>query len=247
MDNTDGTVFGIRTIMEAIATNVPLQKVYLQRGIKNPLFQKLENLIRENGISSSYVPIEKMERLSKGNHQGAIATISPVAFEAFEPLIERILQNKENPLFLLLDQITDVRNFGAILRTAECTGVDAVIIPNQGSAPLNPDAIKTSAGAAFMIPISKTNHLLDAIYYLQSVGVEVLAATEKTDELIYDLDLTKPLALIMGAEDRGIAPAILKTANYKAKLPLLGEIGSLNVSVACGAVLYEIVRQRIPK
>lgn len=245
MDTNEGTIFGLRAIMEAIAATVPIQKVYLQRGLKNPLYLQLEHLVRQKGISSTYVPVEKLDRLAKGNHQGAVASISPIAFEAFEPLIEGILKSKEHPLFLLLDHITDVRNFGAILRTAECCGVDAVIIPNQGAAPINSDTIKTSAGAAFKIPITRTHHLLDAIYHLQSAGVKIMAATEKTEELIYNVDLTTPLALIMGAEDKGIAPAILKTVDYKAKLPLLGTIDSLNVSVACGAFLYEIVRQRI--
>ncbi|NNC70203.1 MAG: 23S rRNA (guanosine(2251)-2'-O)-methyltransferase RlmB, partial [Flavobacteriaceae bacterium] len=145
----------------------------------------------------------------------------------------------------LLDQITDVRNFGAILRTAECTGVDAVIIPSQGSAPLNADAIKTSAGAAFKIPICKVNHLLDAIYELQAEGIQIVTLTEKSDESIYDIDLTKPIALIMGSEHKGVSPAILKISDARVKLPLLGKIESLNVSVACGATLFEVVRQRM--
>jgi 23S rRNA (guanosine2251-2'-O)-methyltransferase len=224
---------------------MPVYKVYLQAGLRGSLFTELEKLIRNSGISVSYVPIEKLKKFTPQNHQGAVAQISPIAFHEFEPLAESIIAKETSPLFLLLDHITDVRNFGAILRTAECCGVHAVIVPGKGAAPLNQDTIKTSAGAAFRVPICRTDHLLDAIYYLSSSGVTMVAATEKTESSIYDLDLRGPLALIMGSEDRGIAPAILKTVEHKGKLPLLGAIGSLNVSVACGAMLYEIVRQRI--
>ena len=159
-------------------------------------------------------------------------------------MIDEVLAKEEKPLFLLLDHITDVRNFGAIIRTAECTGVHGIIVPDTGSAPINATTIKTSAGAAFKIPISKVNHIKDALFHLQASEINIVAATEKTNDSIYQVDLNKPMALIMGAEDRGINPSILKMADYKVKLPLLGSIESLNVSVACGAFLYEIVRQR---
>jgi 23S rRNA (guanosine2251-2'-O)-methyltransferase len=230
--------------MEAIEANVPVHKVFLQRGIKGALAQQLEHLVRSKGISSSYVPSEKLDRLTTLNHQGAVAQISQVAFKEFETLAAEIISTVKNPLFLLLDQITDVRNFGAILRTAECCGVHAIVVPKQGAAPLNQDAIKTSAGAAFRIPIARTDHLLDAIYYLKASGVQTIAATEKASESIYNLSLTNPTAIVLGSEERGISPAVLKHVDQKASLPLLGEIGSLNVSVACGAFLYEVVRQR---
>ena len=236
-------IFGIRTIIEAINAGQSLEKVYIQKGLSGHLFSELNTLIKQHNISTSYVPVEKLNHLSKNqNHQGVIAKISAVDFYSLEDIFTTI--NKDKPLFLLLDQITDVRNFGAILRTAECTGVDAIIIPNQGSAPLNADAIKTSAGAAFKIPISKVNHLLDAIYFLQAEGIQIVAITEKTEDTIYEVELNKPTALIMGSEHKGISPAILKIADAKAKLPLLGDIASLNVSVACGVALYETVRQR---
>lgn len=236
-------IFGIRAIIEAINAGQSLEKIYIQKGLSGPLFSELNTLIKKNNISTSHVPIEKLNHLSKHqNHQGVVAKISPIDFYNLETIFTTI--NKETPLFLLLDQITDVRNFGAILRTAECTGVDAIIIPNQGSAPLNADAIKTSAGAAFKIPICKVNHLLDAIYFLQAEGIQIVAITEKTDATIYTVDLNKPTALIMGSEHKGITSSILKIADAKAKLPLLGDIASLNVSVACGAALYEAVRQK---
>jgi len=237
-------IFGTRAIIEAIKAGQTLQKVYLLKGINNALIGELNTLIKKNAISSSYVPVEKLDRLSKfQNHQGAVAKISSIEFHDLEDLVLRT--KAKAPLYILLDQITDVRNFGAILRTAECAGVHGVIIPQQGSASLNADAIKTSAGAAFTIPICKVNHLLDAIYLLQAEGIKIVAITEKTDQSIYDMDLTQPTALVMGSEHKGITNSILKLADGKGKLPLLGDIASLNVSVACGVALYEAVRQRL--
>lgn len=238
-------IYGIRAIIEAIDAQKPINKLFLQKGLKGDLYKELEVKIRKSGLSVSYVPIEKLNRLSNNNHQGAIAQISPVAFHNFETLIEKILQEKKKPLLLLLDQVTDVRNFGAIIRTAECTGVDAIIVPKSGSAPITEDTIKTSAGAAFNIPISKVDHLKDVIFYLQASDIIVVGATEKTEKSIYEIDFNKPLAILMGSEEKGISPSILKVLNASAKLPLLGEIGSLNVSVACGVFLYEALRQRI--
>ena len=237
-------IFGIRPIIEAINAGKTLEKIYIQKGLSGHLFSELNSLIKKHTISSSYVPVEKLNYLSKNhNHQGVVAKLSEISYANLEEILKQ--NNNSKPLYLLLDQITDVRNFGAILRTAECTGVTAVIIQNQGSAQLNSDAIKTSAGAAFKIPICKVNHLLDAVYMLQAEGIQIMAITEKTNESIYQLDFTAPVAIVMGSEHKGISNAILKIADKKGKLPLLGEIESLNVSVACGAVLYEIVRQRI--
>jgi 23S rRNA (guanosine2251-2'-O)-methyltransferase len=160
-------------------------------------------------------------------------------------LIQNTLEKKQTPLFLLLDQISDVRNFGAIIRTAECTGVNGIIIQKDGSAPVNAETIKTSAGAAFKVPICKVDHIKDALFILQASDIKTVAATEKTEDSIFDIDFNQPIAIIMGSEHRGVNPSILKMVDYKAKLPLLGEIESLNVSVACGAFLYETVRQRM--
>lgn len=241
----ENQIYGLHAIIKAIEAKQAINKVYLQRGLKGDLFKELEFIIRKNRISSSYVPIEKLNKLSEHNHQGAVATISSISFYDFEPLLEDILAKKSTPLFLLLDQVSDVRNFGAIIRTAECCGVDAIIVPKSGSAPLNDDAIKTSAGAAFNIPITKVDHIKDALFYLQASDVKTIAATEKTEKSIYSLNFKESCAIIMGSEGRGINPSILKMVDYKAKLPLLGKIESLNVSVACGVFLYEAVRQRL--
>ncbi len=238
-------IYGVRAILEAIASNETIDKVFIQNGLKGDLIKELENTLRRNSISLVYVPVEKLNRLTKNNHQGAVAQISPIEFLSIEELVEQT-QNKKSPaLFLLLDQLSDVRNFGAIIRTAECTGVDGIIIQKKGAAPVTADTIKTSAGAAFKVPIAKVNHIKDAVFYLQASGIQIIAATEKTNNAIYDVSFTKPTGIVMGAEDKGISPSILKAADYKAKLPLLGEIQSLNVSVACAVFLYEAVRQRL--
>lgn len=238
-------IYGIRAVIEAINANEPIDKVFIQKGLKGDLSRELEALVRKNGISASYVPIEKLNRLTKNNHQGVVANISPITFHNFEELVEQVVADKKNPLFLLLDQLSDVRNFGAVIRTAECTGVDAIIIQKKGAAPVTADTIKTSAGAAFKVPIAKVDHLKDAVFYLQASGIKVTAATEKAEKTIYGVSFKEASAIIMGAEDTGISPSILKAADQLAKLPLLGEIGSLNVSVACGVFLYEVLRQRM--
>ena len=246
MENNQTLIFGIRAIIEAINANKDLEKVYLQKELKGDLIKELNFLIRKKNISSSFVPIEKLNNLSKNqNHQGAVAKISSIKFEELETIIEHVLEQDKIPLFLLLDQISDVRNLGAIIRTAECTGVDAIVIPTHGSAPINADAIKTSAGAAFKLPICKVDHILDAVYQLQAVDVQIVSITEKTNTSLYDIELAKPTAIVMGSEHKGISNAILKISNAKGKIPLLGTIESLNVSVASGVALYEVVRQKL--
>lgn len=245
-NNTQTTIFGLRAIIEAIESGSTINKVYLQKGLRGDIFYQLDRLIKTNRITTSMVPIEKLDRLSKNqNHQGAVAQISPIEFHDLEKLIEHVNAQDTTPFFLLLDQISDVRNFGAIIRTAECTGVHGIIIQQNGSAPVNAETIKTSAGAAFKVPICKVNHIKDALFLLQAEGIKTVAATEKTEDSLYDIDLNQPLAIIMGSEHRGINPSILKMVDYKAKLPLLGTIESLNVSVACGVLLYESLRQRL--
>ena len=238
-------IFGLRAVLEAIQTNKTIDKIYLQKGLSGHLYQELQQHISNQEYNVSYVPIEKLNRLAKGNHQGIVASISPIEFKSLEELVTTVSEKETAPLFLLLDQIDDVRNFGAIIRTAECCGVDGIIIQKKGGAPVTADTVKTSAGAIFKIPISKVDHIKDAIYYMQASGIKVIAATEKTDDLLYQKDFTQPVALVMGNEGKGINPSVLKIVDEKAKLPIMGSIGSLNVSVACGAFLYEVIRQRL--
>ena len=238
-------IFGIRAIIEAIESDASINKIYLQKGLRGNLYYELDKLIKSNKIATSTVPVEKLDRLSKNNnHQGAVAQISPIKFYDLEVLLETINKKEKTPLLLILDQLSDVRNFGAIIRTAECTGVDAIIIQKNGSAPVNAETIKTSAGAAFKIPICKVDHIKDAIFYLKASNIITIAATEKTNETIYDLSLNSPIAIIMGSEGKGVSKSVLNIVDQKAALPLLGDINSLNVSVACGALLYEVLRQR---
>ena len=238
-------IFGIRTVIEAINSGETISKVFLQKSLSGQLFSELNTLLAKHNISKSYVPVEKLNRLSKNNnHQGVVAEISPIEFADLDTLISESLDSEATPLFLILDGISDVRNFGAIIRTAECTGVNAIVISKQGSAPVNSETIKTSAGAAFKMPICKVDHIKDALFQFQAADIKTVAATEKTDNSVYDINFNQPTAIIMGSEDRGVNPSVLKMVDEKAKLPLLGEIESLNVSVACGAFLYEAVRQR---
>ena len=246
MEN-DTKIYGLRAVIEAINSNKTIDKVFIQKGLKGDLFKELETLLRKEGINVSYVPVEKLNRLTHNNHQGVVANMSPIEFHDLDNLVLQVIESGKTPLFLLLDQISDVRNFGAIIRTAECTGVDGIIIQKTGGAPINGDTIKTSAGAVFKIPICKVDHIKDALFHIQASGIKVIAATEKTNNTIYDVSFKEPCAIVMGSEGRGINPSVIKLADDKAKLPLLGEIESLNVSVACGAFLYEVVRQRLKK
>ena len=249
MENTNekkqSKIFGIHAVEEALKSGQNFDKVFFQTGLSSSLLKTLERKLKKLQVPISYVPIEKLDRLAKhGNHQGVVANISPIGFFEMEKILPEIMEKHENPLFLLLDEISDVRNLGAIIRTAECTGVNAIILPKQGGAAINDETVKTSAGAIFNLPICKVSHLKDALFFLQSYNVQLIAATEKTEQSIFEVDFKKPTAVIMGSEGKGVSASILKMVDRKAKLPLLGKISSLNVSVACGAFLYEAVRQR---
>ena len=237
-------IYGIRAVIEAVNAGKTIDRVFLQKGLQGALYKELLATLQGAEIATQYVPIEKLNRMSKKNHQGVIASLSPVEYQDFEELVIGVTESGKVPLFLVLDHLQDVRNFGAIVRTAECTGVSGIIIPKRGSVSVTADAVKTSAGAVFRVPICKVDNLIDAVYYLQGSGIRVVAATEKTNNLLYSEDFTSPLAIVMGAEDVGISGGVLKVVDSRVKLPMAGEIGSLNVSVACAVFLYEAVRQR---
>mgnify|MGYP000591733265 FL=1 len=237
-------LFGIYPVIEALKAKQTIDKAYVQKGLQSPKIDAIVADLEALNTTISYVPLEKMEKLCRSNHQGIILISSPIEFVALETMVEAVLESEKKPLFLILDQISDVRNFGAILRTAECTGVDGVIIQKKGGAPVSGDTVKTSAGAIFNIPICKVDHIKDAIYYIQGSGITTVAATEKTQDTIYNLELNEPMAIVMGSEGLGVSKSVLSIVDKKASLPLLGVINSLNVSVACGALLYEVVRQR---
>ncbi len=240
-------IFGIRAVIEAINAGKQVDKLFIQKGLSGELYSELKSLIKHYDVNHSYVPIEKINRFTRKNHQGVYAFISPVTFYSIEELLPQLYERGETPLLLVLDRITDVRNFGAIARTAECVGVHAIITPLQNTAPVNEDAIKTSAGALYNIPICKERNLKASLKYLQESGVKLISCTEKTDDLVYDADYTVPCAILMGSEEDGISNEFIKMSDSKAKLPMHGKIGSLNVSVATGAILYEATRQRLNK
>ena len=240
----ENLIFGLHPVLEAVKSNKPIDKLYIQKGIASSKIDAILNDLDQEAVSVNYVPIEKLDRLIRSNHQGIIASISPISFKSLEEVVENLLETKKDPVFIILDQVSDVRNFGAILRTAECTGVDAVIIQKKGGAPVSGDTVKASAGAIFNLAICKVDHIKDAIFYLQGSGIKTIAATEKTSQTIYDTDLTGPLAIIMGSEGKGVSKSVLSLVDQSASLPVLGKINSLNVSVACGVFLYEMIRQR---
>lgn len=238
-------VFGIRAVIEAIESGKEIESLMIQKGISGDLFRELRKLIDQYDIKYQYVPIEKLNRICKGNHQGVFAFISPISFHKVEDLIPFIFENGETPLLLVLDRITDVRNFGAIARTAECAGVHGIVVPMRESAAIHSDSIKTSAGALFRIPVCRVSNLKKTIEYMQESGLQVVACTEKNDDSIYTTDFSTPTAIVMGSEEDGISNDILRIVDRYAKIPLLGEIESLNVSVATGVILYEAYRQRM--
>lgn len=237
-------LFGTRAIIEAIKKGKTIDRILIKKGLRNELITELQELIKENEIGVQYVPIEKINRITRKNHQGVLAFISPIEFDNVETVIPGIYEEGKTPLLLVLDQITDVRNFGAIARSAECAGVQAIIIPEKGMARIGADAVKTSAGAIHNIPICKTNNLYHTVRFLKDSGIKIVAATEKGDKLYTNADMKSPLAIVMGSEDTGVSAQILKLADEQLKIPILGQIESLNVSVSAALMIYEAVRQR---
>ena len=244
MINKEDFVFGTRAVIEAIKTGKSVDKVLIKKGLKNDLVAELHELIRDNRIAFQYVPLEKINRITRKNHQGVLAFISPIEFYNIETVLPGIFESGEIPLLLILDQVTDVRNFGAIVRSAECAGVQAVIIPEKGTARIGADAVKTSAGAIHHLPVCKVKNLETTIKFLKNSGLSVVAASEKGNKLYTEADFSAPLGIIMGSEDTGISPGLLQLADEQLQIPIKGKIESLNVSVSAALMVYEAVRQR---
>ncbi len=240
----ENIIFGIRPVIEAIKAGKEIDRILIQNGLKSENSWELKKLIGELNIPVQYVPLEKLNKVTQKNHQGIICFISEISYQPLENILPMIFEKGRNPLLLILDRITDVRNFGAITRTAECAGVDAIIIPSKGSARINADAVKTSAGAIYKIPICREDNLKNSIEFIKDSGIEIIACTEKATESYSDISYDKPCAIILGSEDDGISPEYLKRADKKTRIPLSGEIESLNVSVAAGIILFEAVKQR---
>ncbi len=237
-------VFGIRAVIEAINTDKEVDKVLFRNGVKGELFGELFKLVRDNNIPFQYVPSEMIDKLNTRNNQGVIAYITPVEYHDIEEVVSLKIAEGKQPMILILDRITDVRNFGAIARSAECAGVDAIVIPHKHSARISSDAIKTSAGALYNIPVCKVVNMRKMLKSLKFQGIKIFAASEKADKLYTQADFKQPIAIIMGSEDKGIDEALMERVDEKIKIPVFGEIESLNVSVAASLLIYEAVRQR---
>lgn len=238
-------IFGIRAIIEAIRSGKEIDKVLIRKGPTGDLFQELSAEMKESGILYTHVPAEKLDRITRKNHQGVIAFLSPIAYHNVETVIPDLFEKGRIPFLLILDGLTDVRNIGAIARTAECAGVDAIIVPEKGSAQINADAVKTSAGALHYIPFCRVKSLVNTVKFLKDSGLKVIAATEKASENYFSTSLKEPLAIILGAEDIGINPDLLRISSELIRIPVVGRIESLNVSAAASVLLYEVVKQRM--
>ena len=242
--NKEDYIFGTRAVIEAIKNKKTVEKVLLKQGLDNDSYRQLFSLIKENDIPFQFVPVEKINRITRKNHQGVLAFISAVEFADIETILPGLFETGTDPFVLILDQITDVRNFGAIVRTAECAGVHAVVIPEKGMARIGADAVKTSAGAIHSLPICRVSNLTSTLQFLKNSGMKIVAATEKASKLYTDSQLNVPLAIVMGAEDKGISKQVISFTDEQVRIPLHGTIESLNVSVAAALMIYEAVRQK---
>ena len=237
-------IFGIRAVIEAIEAGKEIDKLLIKKDLQGDLSRELFNILKGRHIPMQRVPVEKLNRITRKNHQGVIAYTTQITYQHIEDIVPTLFEEGKNPFFVLLDGVTDVRNFGAIARTAECAGVDAIIIPSKNSVSVNADAIKTSAGALHTIPVCREDNLTKSIKYLKNCGIHIAGATEKGNRSYTKGTYDGPVCLIMGAEDRGIPQEHLALCDEWVKIPILGHIGSLNVSVAAGVLIYEIVKQR---
>jgi 23S rRNA (guanosine2251-2'-O)-methyltransferase len=237
-------VYGIRPVIEAINAGKEIDRIFITRNAHGELMGELKNLLKEKDIPWQEVPIEKIHRITRNNHQDVICYISSVSYARLSDVLQSVFEDGQTPLILLLDRITDVRNFGAIARTAECAGVHAIVIPYKGAAQVTADAIKTSAGALNRIPVCREDSFRNTAVYLRESGLKIIAASEKGNDLYFQSDLTTPLAVIMGSEEDGVSNDLIRISDDLIKIPLMGKISSLNVSVATGIILFEALRQR---
>jgi 23S rRNA (guanosine2251-2'-O)-methyltransferase len=240
----ENIVFGIRPVVEAIESHKQIEKLYIKRGAEGQLMNELKDLCMRHHLRWQEVPIEKLNRMTRGNHQGVVAQMAAIDYVTVEDILERVPED-ETPLIVVFDGVTDIRNFGGIARSAECAGAHGLIAPLKNSAPVNADAIKTSAGALNVIPVARVGSIRNTLKTLQMEGFQIVAATEKSRKLLYDADFRKPTAIVMGAEDVGISKEVLKLCDEQLAIPLIGHIESLNVSAAAAIMLFGVVRQRI--
>ncbi|HIW52386.1 MAG TPA: 23S rRNA (guanosine(2251)-2'-O)-methyltransferase RlmB [Candidatus Alistipes excrementipullorum] len=240
----DNIIFGIRPVVEAIESHKQIEKLYIKRGAEGQLMNELKDLCLRHHIHTQEVPVEKLNRLTRGNHQGVVAQIAAIEYVGLDDILERVPED-ETPLIVVFDGVTDVRNFGGIARSAECAGAHGLITSLKSSAPVNADAVKASAGALNVIPVCRVGSIRNTLKTLQAQGFQIVAATEKSRKLLYDADFRRPTAIVMGAEDKGISKEVLKLCDEQLAIPLIGHIESLNVAAAAAIMLFEVVRQRI--
>lgn len=238
-------VFGVHPVEEVIKAGKELEKIFVQSGLRSPQISEIVNYAREHEVPVQFVPIEKLNRLTRKNHQGIVAFVCPISYQTIENVVPMVYDEGRMPLVVILDRVTDVRNFGAIARTCYAAGVDAIVIPSRGSALINGDAMKTSAGALSLINVCRVENIKDTIDFLKASGLKVVAFSEKGKQSLWKADLTGPLAIMMGSEEDGISEAYLKRVDDHLLIPMPGDIDSLNVSVATGIVTFEVVRQRL--
>lgn len=238
-------IFGIRPVIEAIQADKEIDKILIKKDLQGDLARELMDILKGKLIQVQRVPQERLDRYTRKNHQGVIAFVSAVTYQKLEDIIPFIYEQGKDPFIVLLDGVTDVRNFGAIARTCECAGVDAIVIPSKGSASVNADAIKTSAGALHVLPVCKEKNIYEAIRFLQRSGVKVYVASEKSARNYTEIEYDGPTAIVMGSEDSGVSPENIRICDEMVKIPQFGTIGSLNVSVASSILIYEVVRQRM--
>ena len=246
MDNGKDSYFlyGMHPVTDAVLQGRKFEKILFKKGLEGEQFRTLLEAVQERGVPYQFVPIEKMNALVRGAHQGVIAYLAQIEYVSFEEMVEGALARKANPIFLVLDGISDVRNLGAIARSAECAGVDGIVVPAKGSAAINADAVKTSAGALLRIPTARVANLHTALYYFRDSEFQIVAASEKAEDALYDVNFKKATAIVMGSEGKGISEPVLSLCTVGARIPMVGETGSLNVSVAAALVMFEAVRQR---
>ncbi len=237
-------IFGTRAVIEALQAGKEFEKIMIRRDMRNELSKSLYDELDGRPVPIQKVPVERLNLLTSKNHQGVIAFISPVRFQRLEHIIPFLYESGKQPFILVLDGVTDVRNFGAIARTSECAGVDAIVIPKRGGAAINADAVKTSAGALMNIPVCREETVTEALRFLSDSGLKLVAATEKASKNYTEISYKEPVAIVMGSEEEGIAPENLELCSDRVSIPILGKIESLNVSVAAGVLIYEAVRQR---
>lgn len=238
-------IYGVRAVIEAIKAEREINKIMIQKGMDKELFMELKEELKGKDFQLQFVPREKLDGLTDNNHQGVVAQVSPIKYHDIKELVEDLLEDGRKPFILVLDRITDVRNFGAIARTAECEGVDAILLPSKGSVQVNADAVKTSAGALNRIKVCRTDNLKDSLFYIQQCGLRLVVCTEKSKVPLYETNLRGAVAIIMGSEKDGVTQDIINMADISCRIPMKGEIASLNVGVAAGMAMYEKLRQEL--